>query len=164
MLQELFRPVLLGQWNGTPNGVFDLDSDVLKVSAHTDAYHPNLDADDFWDDTTNEVSGGGYTSGGAVLPGVTVVLSSGTITFDAGDVVWQRSATGFTNARKFVIYRSTGVSNTSRLFSLITSPVDLSNAACDLVLSAGASGVGPPTYARWDDGVTYWSDGITRWG
>lgn len=162
MFQELFKPVLLGQWNGLPNGVFDLDTDTLKVSAHTVAYTPNLDADDFWDDTTNEVTGGGYTTGGLTLTGVTVVLAAGTVTFDADDFVWQRSATGFTNARKFVIYRSTGTPATSRLFSLITSGIDLSNAACDLVISAGAPG--PAVIPMWGDGVTYWGDGVTRWG
>jgi hypothetical protein len=131
----IYYSALLGQWAGTPNGVFDLDSDTLKVSAHTDLYSPNLDVHDFWDDTSNEVSGGGYSSGGAVLPGVTVSIASGTVTFDAGDVVWLRSATGFTNARKFVVYRSTGTPGTSRLFSVFTANNDVGNSACDLVLS-----------------------------
>jgi hypothetical protein len=132
---QLYYSALLGQWSGLPNGVFDLDSDVIKVSAHTDAYSPNLDVHDFWDDTTDEVSGGNYSSGGAVLPGITVSLASGIVTFDAGSVIWLRSATGFTNARKFVIHRSTGTPSTSRLFSVITGNNDVGNAACDLVLS-----------------------------
>jgi hypothetical protein len=85
--------------------------------------------------TTDEVSGGNYSSGGAVLPGITVSLASGIVTFDAGSVIWLRSATGFTNARKFVIHRSTGTPSTSRLFSVITGNNDVGNAACDLVLS-----------------------------
>lgn len=134
-LHRMYYSVLLGQWSGLPNGVFDLDSDAIKVSAHTDSYSPNLDTHDFWDDTTDEVSGGNYVSGGAALPGITVALSSGTVTFDGGDVVWLRSPTGFTNARKFVIYRSTGDPATSRLFSVITANNDVGNISCDLVLT-----------------------------
>jgi hypothetical protein len=132
---RMYYSVLHGQWSGLPNGVFDLDSDPIKVSAHTNAYSPNLDTHDFWDDTTNEVVGGGYTAGGALIPGITVALSSGTVTFDGGDVVWLRSATGFTNARKFVIYRATGTPSTSRLFSVIAANNDVGNVSCDLVLT-----------------------------
>ncbi len=132
----MYYSALLGQWNGTVNGVFDLDSDTIKMSAHTNTYAPNRDTHDFWNDVTNEVSGGGYTSGGETMTGLQVMMVSGTVTFDVNDVVWQRSATGFMTARKFVIYRSTGTPSTSRLFSIITLDADVGNANLDLVLRA----------------------------
>lgn len=132
---QMYYSALHGQWSGLSNGVFDLDSDPIKVSVHTNAYSPNLDVHDFWDDTTNEVVGGGYTAGGELLPGITVALSSGTVTFDAGDVIWRWSATGFTNGRKFVVYRYTVDPATSRLFSVITANNDVGNRSCDLILT-----------------------------
>lgn len=135
MLHQMYYGVLLGQWSGLANGVFDLDSNTIKVSAHTNSYVPDLSADAWWSDVDNEVSGTNYVSGGATVPGITVSLASGTVTFDAGDVLWARSATGFSTARKFVFYRSTGTAGTSRLFSVITADADLGNVASDFVLS-----------------------------
>lgn len=134
MLHQMYYSVLLGQWSGLANGVFALGVDTIKVSAHTDSYAPNLDADAFWDDTSNEVSGTNYTTGGVAVT-VTPSRSGGTVTFDAGNAVWLRSAAGFSNARKFVVYRSTGSGPTSRLFSVITADADLGNVNSDLVLS-----------------------------
>lgn len=137
----MFYPALLGQWNGLSNGVFDLDTDTNKLSAHTNTYSVNQDTQDFWDDVTNEVSGGNYTAGGATLASVTLTRSTNTVTFDAADVVWTQSGTGFTNGRKFVIYRSTGTASTSRLFSVITADNDVGNLSGDLTIQFNASGI-----------------------
>lgn len=137
----MYYNAIEGQWDGTANAVFDLDTDTIKVSAHTNTYSVNQDTHDFWDDATNEVTGGNYTTGGATLSTVSVSRSTTTVTFDAADVVWSQSGTGFTDARKFVIYRSTGVSGTSRLFSVVTADGDVGNLSGDLTLAWNASGI-----------------------
>ena len=46
-------------------GSVDLDTDTLKMTLHTSTYVPNIDTDDFYNDSTNELSTAlGYTSGG----------------------------------------------------------------------------------------------------
>jgi hypothetical protein len=137
----MFYSVLLGQWNGLANSVLDLDTDTIKVSAHTNTYAPNQDTDDFFDDVTNEVSGTNYTAGGATLTSPTVTRSTATVTFDAADVVWTQSGAGFSTARKFVIYKSTGTAATSRLFSVVTADADVGNVTGDLTIAWNASGI-----------------------
>ena len=137
----MYYSALLGQWNGLTNGVFDLDTDTIKVSAHTNTYSPNQDTHDFFDDITNEVTGTNYTAGGATLGSVTLTRSTNTVTFDAADVVWSQSGAGFSTARKFVIYRSTGSAATSRLFSVVTADADVGNVTGDLTIAWNASGI-----------------------
>jgi hypothetical protein len=137
----MYYSALLGQWNGLTNGVFDLDTDTVKVSAHTNTYAPNQDVHDFFDDATNEVTGTNYVAGGATLASVTLTRSTTTVTFDAADVVWAQSGSGFSTARKFVIYRSTGTAATSRLFSVVTADADVGNVTGDLTIAWNASGI-----------------------
>lgn len=137
----MYYSSLLGQWNGLANAVFDLDTDTMKVSAHTNTYAPNQDTHAFFSDTTNEVSGTNYTAGGATLASPTVTRSTGTVTFDAADVVWTQNAAGFTTARKFVVYRSTGTAATSRLYSVVTADADVGNVTGDLTIVWNASGI-----------------------
>lgn len=137
----MFYRSLLGQWNGLANSVFDLDTDTIKVSAHTNTYAPNQDTNEFFSDATNEVTGTNYTAGGATLGTVTVTRSTGTVTFDAADVVWTQSGAGFSTARKFVVYRSTGVGATSKLYSVVTADADVGNVTGDLTIAWNASGI-----------------------
>jgi len=137
----MYYSALLGQWNGLANAVFDLDTDTIKVSAHTNTYAPNQDTHDFFDDATNEVTGTNYTAGGATLASVTLTRSTTTVTFDAADVVWTQSGAGFSTARKFVVYRSTGSGPTSRLFSVVTADADVGNVTGDLTIAWNASGI-----------------------
>ena len=46
-------------------GDIDFDTDTFKAMLVTSSYTPNKDTHDFRDDVTNEVSGTGYTAGGA---------------------------------------------------------------------------------------------------
>lgn len=137
----MYYSAIKGQWDGTANSVFDLDTDTIKVSAHTNTYSPNQDTHDFFDDVTNEVTGTNYTAGGETLGTVTVTRSTGTVTFDAADVTWTQHASGFSTARKFVVYRSTGTAGTSRLFSVVTADNDVGNVTGNLTLSWNASGI-----------------------
>jgi hypothetical protein len=138
----MYYRALLGQWNGLANSVFDLDTDTIKLAAITNTYTVNQDTDEFFNTpATNEVSGTNYTAGGATLTSPTVSRTTGTVTFDAADVVWTQSAGGFSNARKFPIYRSTGVSTTSKLYSVITADNDVGNVTGDLTIQFNASGI-----------------------
>jgi len=137
----MYYSSIKGQWDGTANGVFDLDTDTIKVSAHTNTYAPNQDTHDFFDDVTNEVTGTNYTAGGATLASPTVTRSTNTVTFDAADVVWTQSGAGFSTARKFVVYKSTGVSTTSRLGSVVTADADVGNVTGDLTIAWSAGGI-----------------------
>lgn len=137
----MYYSVLLGQWNGTANAVLDLDTDTIKVSAHTNTYTINQDTNAFFSDTSNEVSGTNYTAGGATLGTVTLTRSTATVTFDAADVVWSQSGSGFSTGRKFVIYKSTGTGSTSRLFSVVTADADVGNVTGDLTIAWNASGI-----------------------
>lgn len=137
----MYYSALLGQWSGLANGVFDLDTDTIKVAAATNTYAINQDTNDFFSTITNEVTGTNYTAGGATLATVTLARSTNTITFDAADVVWTQSGAGFSTARKFPIYKSTGVGTTSRLFSVVTADGDVGNVTGDLTLAWNALGI-----------------------
>jgi hypothetical protein len=137
----MYYSSLLGQWNGLANAVFDLDTDTMKVAAHTNVYVVDQDVHDFFNDVTNEVSGTNYSAGGSTLGTVTLTRSTGTVTFDAADVVWTQSAGGFSNGRKFVIYKSTGTASTSRLFSVVTADADVGNVTGDLTIAWNAAGI-----------------------
>ncbi|MGB8275371.1 MAG: hypothetical protein WCF16_08915, partial [Alphaproteobacteria bacterium] len=62
-------------------------------------------------------------------------------TFDANDVTWLQSATGFSNARKAVLYKDTGVATTSRLIAYADFAADKGNVAGDLTLQMDAAGI-----------------------
>jgi hypothetical protein len=92
--------------------------DTIKVALVTSSYTPDFDAHDFFDDVTNEISGTGYTTGGATLAGqdITVVGASDVVKFDANDTSW--TVATFT-ARAAVIYKSTGAAGTSPLIGYV---------------------------------------------
>lgn len=138
----MYYTTLLAQWNGSAN-IHDLDeaADDMQVSAHTNTYTVNQDTHDFFDDVTNEVTGNNYTAGGANIDTQTLSRSTNTVTFDGADVVWLQHATGFSNARKFVVYRNSGAAGTSRLFSVVTADGDVGNVTGDLTLAWASAGI-----------------------
>ena len=144
----MYYSVIKGQWDNTANGVFNLGSggSTMKLSAHTNTYSISQDADDFFNDVTNEVSGTNYTAGGATLASQTVTRSTNTVTFDANDIVWTQSGAGFSTARKFVLYLSTGTASTSRLYSVVTADSDVGNVTGDLTIQWSTA---PSAIAQW---------------
>ncbi|TDH45778.1 hypothetical protein E2F47_27655, partial [Mycobacterium eburneum] len=72
------------------NKQINLNSDSFKVMLLTSSYTPS-DAHRYQSDLTNEVTGTGYTAGGATLSGVTVSYASDTLTFSASNVSWANS-------------------------------------------------------------------------
>lgn len=101
------------KWKTTSGSTF-------KMALLTDAYTPNQDTHDFYDDLTGEVSSSGtnYSTGGATLTTYdpTVDTATNETRLDCADVQWT-SAT-FT-ARYAVIYQSTGTAGTSALIAYI---------------------------------------------
>jgi hypothetical protein len=86
------------------NKEIDFDTDVIKVMLCTSAYVPDQDAHVYKDvSVTSEVTGTGYTAGGATLASKTIGYTAATniIALDAADVTWAASTI---TARYAVIY------------------------------------------------------------
>lgn len=123
-------------------GAIDFDTDTFKTMLVTSSYTPNKDTHDRRDDVTNEVSGTGYTAGGATsactvtkdtandkvtLSFAAVSWASSTIT--AAAAVIYKSRGGASSADELVAYVDFGgnVSTTGGTFSLSTSTITLQN-------------------------------------
>jgi len=119
------------------DGTMDLDNDTFKIMLTTSTYTPAA-THSVKADVTNEISGTGYTAGGATLQNVTWTESSGTVTLDATDVSWT-SAT-FT-ARYAVIYDDTPTSPLDPLVCLIDFGTDKSVTAGTFTIQFHANGI-----------------------
>ncbi|MCA1009011.1 hypothetical protein LCL87_25145 [Rhodococcus hoagii] len=123
------------------NKEIDLDTDTLKVMLCTSAYTPDQDAHRYKSSVTGEVSGSGYSAGGAALTGVTVTYNAATNTLklDADDTSW---AAATITARHAVIYDSTPGSDATRpLIGYITFDQDISSTAAAFQLIWDSAGI-----------------------
>jgi len=84
--------------------VMNLETDTIKCMLCTSSYTPDQDAHDFKDNVDNEVSGTGYTAGGATVADPAVTIASKVTKFDGTDVEWTSSTL---TARYAVIYDDT---------------------------------------------------------
>lgn len=99
-------------WKGLVIGSFsttliNLDSETqLKVAMYTNSLTPSFSADTSYSAapyTSNQVTGTGYTAGGATLANTTVTESpTGTLMFDADDSSWTSST--IANAYAALVY------------------------------------------------------------
>jgi hypothetical protein len=123
-------------------GDIDFDTDTFKAMLVTSSYTPNKDTHDFRNDVTNEVTGTGYTAGGATSTvTVTKDTANDRVTIQFGAVSWAASTI---TARGCVYYKSRGgassadeiiafvdfgsdVSSTSGTFSVSASTLTLQN-------------------------------------
>ena len=113
-----YGKALSGQYGTTAANRVDWSGDTIKVALCTSTYTPNQDTHDFFDDITNEVSGTGYTAGGATLSSKSVNYDSATnvTSLRAGASSW----TGATfTCRYAVVYKSTGTASTSPLIGYV---------------------------------------------
>lgn len=126
------------QYDGT--AVVDYDTDTIKVSLHTSSEVPDQDADDFFNDVTNEISGTNYTAGGVTLGSKAVSYTTGTNVFalDAGDAQW--TSASFT-ARIAAHYKSTGTGSTSPLISYVDFGGDETVASGTFTIQWDATGI-----------------------
>jgi hypothetical protein len=122
------------------NGEVDYDTDAIKVMLCTSTYTPNVDTHRYKSSVTNEVTGTGYTAGGATLASKTVSYDAptNTLTLDAADVSWTGSTI---TARYAVIYKSTGTNSTSPLLVLIDFGADIASSAGPLLIEWSATGI-----------------------
>lgn len=122
------------------NGNIDLDTDTIKVALVTSAYTPDQDAHEFFSSVTNEITGTGYSAGGASLANKTVTQdnTNNKGVFDADDVTW---ASATITARGAVIYKSTGTASTSPLLCYLDFGSDKTSSGGNFVVQFGASGI-----------------------
>lgn len=127
------------------NKEIDFDSDTIKVALCTSTYTPNQNTHDYFNDITNEVTGTGYTAGGATLGTKTVTQSTTTYTFDAADTVW---TTATVTARYAIVYDATpGTAATNPLIGYIDFGADVTATAGDFTIVWNASGIFTMTVA-----------------
>jgi hypothetical protein len=123
-------------------GAIDFDTDTFRVSLHTSAYTPVKDTHDFFDDTTNEVVGAGYTAGGNVAT-VSVNLNTtddrleltlgGTTwpasTITARQAVYRKARGGAASADELVAVNNFGsdVASVTGTFTLNASTIRITN-------------------------------------
>jgi len=122
------------------NKEIDFDTDTVKVMLCTSTYTPNQDTHDYKDDVTNEVTGVGYSAGGATLASKTIAYDAGTniIKLDAADTSWSTSTI---TARYAVIYVDTGVASTSPLLGYVDFGGDESSSAGTFLIQWSADGI-----------------------
>lgn len=138
--QSKYQKFLKNQFNGV--APVDFDTNTIKVILYTNTGNAStLSLEYLSDITSTEVSGTNYTAGGATIGSIAVTESTGTTTVDGNDVSWTVSASGFSNARYAVIYKSTGTSSTSPLIGLIDFGADYGNVAGTLSIEWSASGI-----------------------
>ena len=123
------------------NKEIDLDSDTLKVMLTTSAYTPNQDTHIYKSSVTNEVTGTGYTAGGATLTSVTVNYDAATNTFtlDSADPSWANSTI---TARYAVFYDDTpSTAATKPLIAYWDFGADVSSSGGPFTLTIDAAGI-----------------------
>jgi hypothetical protein len=130
------------------NKEVDFDSDTIKVMLLTSAYTPNQDTHDYLDDVVgNEVTGTGYTAGGAALASKTVTYDAATNTlkFDAADVTWASSSI---TARYAVVYDDTPATNATKpLLAYFDFTTDRASSNGDFIVRWGTDGIFSATAA-----------------
>lgn len=123
------------------NGGIDLDTNTIKVMLLTNSHSQDQDNHEFIDDVSaNEVSGTGYTAGGATLANkaVTQDNTDNEGVFDADDVTWSTSTI---TARYAAIYKDTGTPSTSPLIAIIDFGSDKSSSAGNFTIAWAAEGI-----------------------
>jgi len=113
-------------------------SDTFKVGMITNSSTPNFETHDHWSDLSgNEVSGAGYSAGGATLGSITLANASGTLKFDAADTSWTTST--ISSARAAVVYDDTLTNDP--LICLVNFGGDYSSANGTFTITWNASGI-----------------------
>ena len=86
------------------DGTLDLDIDTIKVVLVTSTYTPDIDTHTQYSHITNQVTGDGYTAGGATLADKTVSIDTvnNRGVFDATNTTWSTSTI---TARGAILYK-----------------------------------------------------------
>jgi len=127
------------------NKEVDWAADAIKVALATSSYVPNQDTHDYFNDVTNEVTGTGYTAGGATLGTPTIGNTLNVIKLDGDDTVWPGSTI---TARIAVVYDSTpGTAATNPLLFWVDFGADVSSVSGSFTITWNASGMATITPA-----------------
>lgn len=124
------------------SGVHDFTSDTLNLALIDDTLAPTAaDATPRWADySANEVSGTGYTAGGAALTGVTYTEADGVATLDdTGNVTWSQNGAGPTDIYYAVLYNDDASNDEAICFIDMGGPVSLVDG--DVTVTWNASGI-----------------------
>lgn len=123
------------------NGNIDLNTDTFKIMLVTSAYTPDIDTHAKRSDVTNEVSGPGYSAGGATLTSVTSTQdnTNDRLVWDAADATWSSSTL---TARGAVIYKSRGGASTAdELVCYLDFGADITSTAGTFTVAFNATGI-----------------------
>ena len=123
------------------DGAFDLVNNTIKIMLVTSAYTPNADTHTTRADVTNEVTGTGYTAGGATLASkaVTQDNTDDEGVWDAADVTWASSSI---TARGAVLYQSNGgVASGDPLIAYIDFSTDQTSSSGDFTIQWATEGI-----------------------
>lgn len=117
------------------NNNIDFGADTFKILLVTSSYTPDKDTHDKLDDVTNEVTGTGYTAGGATSAcTVTKDVANDKVTISFAAVNWSSSTITAAGA---VIYKSRGgASSADELVAYIDFGGDVSSAGGTFSLGA----------------------------
>lgn len=128
----------LQQHNGT--APVDWDTDTIKVMLVDATVAPNVTTQQFIDDVSaNEVSGAGYTAGGATIAGASIALDGSTVKMAHNDVTWSQDDAGFSDARYAYWCKDTGTPATSVIIMSMDLGSAKGNVSGNLTLDADAT-------------------------
>lgn len=124
------------------DGTIDLDTDTIYVALVTSSYDAaaGKDADHFFSEIDNEVTGTGYTAGGQEITGkaVTIDDTNDLGKWDGNDVTWASSTI---TARGAIVYVSTGASTTDDLICYFDFGADKSSSNGDFKITWSTAGI-----------------------
>jgi hypothetical protein len=123
------------------NKEIDWDSDAIKVMLCTSAYVPDQDTHRYKSSVTNEVTGTGYTAGGAALtsPTFTYTAATNVLMLDAADTSWSGATI---TARYAVIYDSTPATDATRpLIAYVDFGADVTSTNSTFQITWDAAGI-----------------------
>lgn len=130
-------------WVDVLAGAIDVESDTIKVLLVTSSYAANKDTHERRDDVTNEVTGTGYTAGGATVAGtitrndasdlITVEFAAAnwtTATITARGAVYYKARGGASSADELIAYNDFGanVVVTAGTFTVAATSITVNNA------------------------------------
>lgn len=136
----LYVQTFLGQFNASQYGI-NLVGDTVKCALYDNTITPNFSTDTSYSSspyTAGQISGSGYTAGGATMASKTFTESpSGTLMFDAADTSWTSST--FTGARAALIYDDTVVNK--RVIGLVNLGSDYAVSSGTFTIQWSATGI-----------------------
>jgi hypothetical protein len=140
-----YAKAFVGAFTQPSGKELDWDSHAIKVMLTTASYVPNQDSHQYKSSISNEVSGTGYTAGGATLASKTATNTNNVFALDAADCSWPSSTLV---ARRAVIYDDNGATDADKpLLCWIDFGQDESTTNGTFLLAFAAAGIATITAA-----------------